>query len=1127
MDSNHLVTGNARSSMSDEDNGEIISSGLPRERRDAHASIRVLQRSPSMRPQYAPPPSDPPPLQVFAAAPVLSPSPVVSASDRGSNSSRWLPQQHTLPGYIPASGRAPAPPQAKSVITEAPPWKELSLIFLKDGAHGFDQAAQDTITQFINPVRQTGQPRKQASLEEILHVVQQDLDQQKNKPANTPPHSLLNHYLNEDTASVKAYQAYALVHGREYIEKTLKPALELLQSHLIQSVADKDTVPITKIADVAQAVLDNLAHGKAGYGLPDPLCMLLAALPALFHAPDSGAMQAEAGPKEKGNPRSGPEVQFALLHELFMIHLLPKHLAMRDNQACADSDGQALRRLMKMLRSATIINAYGKQLTVEHELKLNNKSSTVLPVFYTSVLTRGRTLLEQRLKFAVETNFSPAYSRLVQGVRRGEVVTIIHAARALIRAPNSFMLVAVATGKIKSDEIGYKTEFITDLLKDEYQRLSADERKSLQEKLGAAKTVESIAAALPNVAIRFMDDRPELARDMSAASALLTQLHEHINMQDPQIGGQSQGASDPGRHALATLPVSREMENAIAAAFQVSMAPAPAPASGSKPSSSKEDRTVSLREMLLMDPAKLKGDILQEDAEEAKKAGKKPTTPRTSGSGGIRGLARNLSLKASGATSSDIAASPGTPELKAPGPASDGSELTPPYPFLANQPPSWKRKDPIVDGSSLLPFAGQTRLTVDELDEVTRTMIHYFINPFRETGDLSAFLGGSSRSARTTRDIRAIRWVNENAVTAVMHITEGELAREAGSPGKTVEQLLATIFRESSLATAAFEAAMSHYGKKYADRILKPAWQKLEAALRVAGSNGVSLSIDKTNLNDDSTAGKVRIIHDIVLSVVESMSGATDPAISKDTLRAASEAVPDKICMLLSGITRQVTERAFEILEKAEAGRSPCATPEALAARRSAVEAQARASIPTALLMLRLMGPAVFNRAINLIPDHQRVVILISKVLQAVGNGASRQNDPVTHQFSAFIESCQLHIQAFFGALLARGDLLFTQTKAYMDVSALSAEKRAAAAPLAAKVIALIPRALQVIPASDLNTQLSDEEILAGLLRILLLPEQSTVKVTMRPAPQPGAQPQPARLAATLCAVVQQDKLAD
>jgi len=250
-------------------------------------------------------------------------------------------------------------PGIKARIDEAPSWKELSLVPLRDGAHGFDQAAQETITRFINPVRQTGRPLKPASLEDILHVVQQDLDQQKRKTANGPLNSSSNHYLIEDIVAVKAYQAYALLHGKDYIEKALKPALTRLQQGLNKPItADKDW-PIEKIADIAQAVLDNLAHGKAGFDAPDALCMLLAGLAGLVYSPSQDATPTEA--------------QYALLHTLFMVHLIPKHIAMRDKQQRSGSSEQALRNLIKILKSEAMASTCKKQLQLDHELKLNKK----------------------------------------------------------------------------------------------------------------------------------------------------------------------------------------------------------------------------------------------------------------------------------------------------------------------------------------------------------------------------------------------------------------------------------------------------------------------------------------------------------------------------------------------------------------------------------------------------------------------------------------------------------------------------------------------------------------------------------------------------------------------------------
>jgi hypothetical protein len=608
---------------------------------------------------------------------------------------------------------------------------------------------------------------------------------------------------------------------------------------------------------------------------------------------------------------------------------------------------------------------------------------------------------------------------------------------------------------------------------------------------------------------------------MTATAGLLSQVQEHLRMQDPLIGSRSQASTDPGNDAIDASPVTQKMENAIGIAFGVDVPPEPC--LDSNASSGREEEVLNWGEFLKKYPEKSNREIggaksrnsqeevVESEAIDLKKVKKTQGSPRTSGHKRIRDLMRDLSLKASG----EIAISPDSSEGKASAsvPTNSANESKPPFSFLADRPIIWKSKSAIVNGSTLLPMTGQTRLSVDELDEEIKTMLDYFINPFRLTGDLSSFLGGSSGTPRTTKDIAAIQWVNENSLIATMRITSNELSREANFPGKKLEQLLATIFRESSFATAALEAAMSHYGKKYAEGLLKPAWQKLEAVFRLRASKRTSLSIDSKNLNNDSTPGKVQDIQDIVQSIIESMigvqTGKTDHATAKAGIHAASQAVPDKICMLLSGVTRQVAECAIDMLEKSELNKSLHLTPEELAARKNAIDAQARASIPTALLMLRLIGPAVVNKAVDLIPDHQRVLVLISKILQSIGNGASRQNDPVTSLFSTFIEKCQLPMQEFFAALLVRGDNLFTEIRVSMDLSAVSAEKRPAARSFAARMNAMIPKAIELIPASHLNSRLSDEEVLAGLLKILLLPDEPMAKQSMQPAPALTGQPQP------------------
>jgi hypothetical protein len=115
--------------------------------------------------------------------------------------------------------------------------------------------------------------------------------------------------------------------------------------------------------------------------------------------------------------------------------------------------------------------------------------------------------------------------------------------------------------------------------------------------------------------------------------------------------------------------------------------------------------------------------------------------------------------------------------------------------------------------------------------------------------------------------------------------------------------------------------------------------------------------------------------------------------------------------------------------------------------------------------MLRSTSPAIVNKAVDLNAEEQGVLILISKILQAIGNGASEQHDPVTQLFSTFIEKCQLPMQQFFAALLARGDALFPQIRVSMDMdlSALRAEEQAAGMALANNIIFALPEAIPLI----------------------------------------------------------------
>jgi hypothetical protein len=214
--------------------------------------------------------------------------------------------------------------------------------------------------------------------------------------------------------------------------------------------------------------------------------------------------------------------------------------------------------------------------------------------------------------------------------------------------------------------------------------------------------------------------------------------------------------------------------------------------------------------------------------------------------------------------------------------------------------------------------------------------------------------------------------------------------------------------------------------------------------------------------------------------------------------------------MLLSGVTRQVIECATDMLEKSEKSKL---TPEEFASRKLDVEIKARASIPAALFMLRSIGPEVFNKAVDLTPDEKPVLILISKILQSIGNGASKQNDPVTQLFSTFIEKCQLPMQQFFAALLARGDALFPQIRVSMDMdlSALRAGEQAAAMVLANNIIAALPEAIPLIIQSGRKdfSSLPKEVIVATLLKGLLAAQDSMEERSTQSVPQPGRQPQP------------------
>jgi hypothetical protein len=1002
----------------------------------------------------------------------------------GTGVPRYEQKRHTAPDYpehifnldqcLPAPG-------IKSSIKQEPPWrpetKPLSIIQL-EGVHRFDDAAKKTIEQFINPVRSTGRSRETAFLEDILHVVQQDLDQRKKKDQNTF-YSLLILYLDENGAAAKAAQTYEWVHGKEYLENLLAFPLKLLRSQSVRTVAD-----------VAQAVLNNMATVKEE-DMPDELCMLLAGMIGRIRSRILRMMEADSEEKRNAQSEAG---QHALLHALLMGHFIPKHVAALDNEKRTPAEGKELRELIMMLRSE-VIACTCKNPNPEWEdykLALNKKSQTVLPKFYQAVLVRGKTLLENRLERVVKEKFSPLYFQLIEGLNQGNRKSIIKAAYKLLKAPDGFNLLAVAVGKIKTDEMSDKADFLADLLQNEFKKLSFYQRKALERKLSEPKNLDEIVARLPYRATLFMELDPDLSRDMSATSGLLSQLQEQIRMLDPVKASRSQASIDQADHPMTISPISKdqEMDKDICAAFGVKEIPPDLYQDSSSSSGTEdtkdtegiegtEDTEISFSDMLKIDPEELKGKVPGEDDREGKKAKQTQGAPeRSKHNGRIMGIKRDKSRKIfDGAVSPKIAASSGVSESKASAPINKGNESGPPYPFSADRPISWKAKTLINDDSPLLPIIGKTKLTMDQLDNVTRRVVEYLINPFRLTGDLSSFLDNASQGHMTARQkIEITQWFNKNALVDLMEITASELSREESSPGKTVDHLLANIFRGPSLPAAAFEALLSFYGtkyddremkyKKYTDELLRPAWKMLQTALSARKLNGTSLNINKNNINDEGTAGNVQAIQDIVQFIVKSMIGLkigeTDSEASKDGIRKAIEAVPDKVCMLLSGVTRQVIECANRMLERSEKSKL---SPEAFAIRRSEVEAEVRASISAALFMLRSTSPAIVNKAVDLNAEEQGVLILISKILQAIGNGASEQHDPVTQLFSTFIEKCQLPMQQFFAALLARGDALFPQIRVSMDMdlSALRAEEQAAGMALANNIIFALPEAIPLI----------------------------------------------------------------